>query len=224
MADQYPSAQILGNDISPIQPSFVPPNCKFEIDDINSSWVHPENHFDFIHVRELFGCVDDWDLFFTQAFRHTKPGGFIEVLEHSVSPVSDDGTVNEESFFTQWGKVAVEMGEKSGKSFTICFESKSRMEKAGFVDIVEKRYKWPMNTWPSPLYRTNGDDGGMSWKVLRELGRWNQLRMYYGVEGFMLRLLVTFGVGISFEPKFFADGDSGRTRELRNSWWRCKLQ
>lgn len=35
---QYPSAEILGNDISPIQPSLVPPNVKFEVDDIEQEW------------------------------------------------------------------------------------------------------------------------------------------------------------------------------------------
>src|SRR5947209_1091117 len=28
-ADQFPSAVVLGNDLSPIQPSWVPPNCSF---------------------------------------------------------------------------------------------------------------------------------------------------------------------------------------------------
>ncbi|KAG0648200.1 Velvet complex subunit LAE1 [Hyphodiscus hymeniophilus] len=191
IADEYPSAQVLGNDISPIQPRFVPPNCKFEIDDLNSTWMHCENHFDFIHIRELFGCIVDWDDFFTQAFKHTKPGGYVEIIEHSVSPEADDGTVNDQGFFTRWGKTVVELGEMSGKSFTIYKESKSRMEHAGFVEVVEKSYKWPMNTWPSPNLQPDGNDGGMNWKKLRELGRWNQLRLYYGVEGFMLRLLTT---------------------------------
>jgi hypothetical protein len=47
--------------------------------------------------------------------------------------------------------------------------------------------------WPSPEHRTNGNDGDMSWKQLRELGVWNQLRIYDGVEGFMLRLLTSAG-------------------------------
>ena len=117
----------------------------------------------------------------------------MEILEHSVWPVADDDTVNEQSFFTLWGKTVVGLGEKFGKSFTIWEESKERMERAGFVDVVETRYKWPMNGWPSPEYRTHGNDGDKNWRRLRELGVWNQLRLYDGVEGFMIRLLTVVG-------------------------------
>ncbi|PMD49341.1 S-adenosyl-L-methionine-dependent methyltransferase [Hyaloscypha bicolor E] len=193
MADAYPSAHVIGTDLSPIQPLFVPPNCAFEIEDLNLDWTYSKSQFDFIHIRELFGSVADWDEFFSSAFEHTKPGGYVEVIEHSVFPVSDDGTVNEESFFTLWGKTVVEMGRRFGKSFTIWEESRERLERAGFVDIVEKKYKWPVNGWPSPEYRTHGDDGEKSWQRLREIGVWNQLRLYDGVEGFMLRLLTVAG-------------------------------
>ena len=30
-ADQHPEANVLGIDLSPIQPGWVPPNCQFEI-------------------------------------------------------------------------------------------------------------------------------------------------------------------------------------------------
>jgi hypothetical protein len=196
MADAYPSAHVIGTDLSPIQPLFVPPNCAFEIEDFNLSWSYPENHFDFIHIRELFGCATDWDDFFAEAFTHTKPGGYVEIMEHSVCPISDDDTVDEDSFFTLWGKTVIEMGERFGKSFTICQESKERMEKAGFEDVVETRYKWPMNGWPSQEHRTHGNDGDMHWKRLRELGVWNQLRLIDGIEGFMIRLLTVAG-GVS---------------------------
>ncbi len=33
MADEFPEAQVIGTDLSPIQASFVPPNLRFEIDD-----------------------------------------------------------------------------------------------------------------------------------------------------------------------------------------------
>jgi hypothetical protein len=48
------------------------------------------------------------------------------------------------------------------------------MERAGFVDIVEVEYKWPMNGWSQD-------------KKMKNIGRWNQLRLHDGIEGFMLR-------------------------------------
>lgn len=191
MADTYPSAQVVGTDLSPIQPTFVPPNCSFEIEDVNSVWTYPNNHFDFIHIRELFGSVADWDELFAQAFAHSKPGGYVEITEHSTSPVSDDGTVDDDSFFTTFGATVSDLGAKTGKSFAIWKESKARMERAGFVDVVEKRYKWPINGWPSAECRTHGNDGDKSWQRLRQLGVWNQLRLHNGAEGYLIRLLTT---------------------------------
>lgn len=153
----------------PIQPDFVPPNCNFEIEDRSVDWTFPHNHFDFIHVRELFGSVPDWDRFFNQALMALKPGGYLEILEQSVQPVSDDGTVKPESFYTLWGNTVIEVGERRGKSFSIWKESKERMQRAGFVDLVEERFKWPMNGWSRDL-------------KLRELGRWNQLRLMMGLK------------------------------------------
>jgi SAM-dependent methyltransferase len=199
MADAYPSARVIGTDLSPIQPLFVPPNCSFEIEDVNLEWTYPINHFDFIHIRELFGCVRDWDALFAETFKHLKPGGYIEILEHSVVPLSDDDTVDEHSFFTLWGSTVVELGERFGKSFNIWKQSKAGIENAGFEGVVETRYKWPMNGWPSPKHRTHGNDGDKSWQKLRELGLWNQLRLYDGIEGFMIRLLTTVG-GVCNHP------------------------
>jgi ubiquinone/menaquinone biosynthesis C-methylase UbiE len=180
MADQYPSATVTGTDLSPIQPEWVPPNCHFEIDDVSLDWTFPPNHFDFIHIRELFGCIPDWDFFFAQAFRHTKPGGWIEIVEHSVCPIADDGSMGPDHFYHTWGQVVVEMGDKFGKSFTIWEESAERIRRAGFVDVTVVDFKWPMNGWPTD-------------KKLKNIGRWNQLRLMDGVEGFMLRLLTQVG-------------------------------
>jgi SAM-dependent methyltransferase len=187
MADQYPSATVTGTDLSPIQPEWVPPNCHFEIDDVSLEWTFPPDHFDFIHIRELFGCIPDWDFFFQQAYRHTKPGGWVEIVEHSVQPVADDDSMGPDHFYHTWGETVIDMGNKFGKSFTIWNESAERMRRAGFVDVVEVGYKWPMNGWPK-----NGR--------LKNIGRWNQLRLMDGVEGFMLRLLTQVG-GVRLLPK-----------------------
>jgi hypothetical protein len=79
--------------------------------------------------------------------------------------------------------VVIEMGERFGKSFTIWEESAERMRSAGFVDVVVVEYKWPMNGWPRE-------------EKMKTIGRWNQLRLMDGVEGFMLRLLTQVG-GVS---------------------------
>ncbi len=66
-ADAHPSALVLGNDLSPIQPGFVPPNLTFEVDDAEADWTY-ERKFDFIHARMLTGSFKNWPRFFEQAF------------------------------------------------------------------------------------------------------------------------------------------------------------
>ena len=53
-----------------IQPSFVPPNCRFEVDDITNEWTYPEDTFDFIHARSMIGCLPDWTEFYRKAFKY----------------------------------------------------------------------------------------------------------------------------------------------------------
>lgn len=56
MADEYPSAEIMSTDISLIQPTWVPPNCKFGID-LQLAWTYRPESFDFVHIRSLLACV-----------------------------------------------------------------------------------------------------------------------------------------------------------------------
>ncbi|KAA8567514.1 hypothetical protein EYC84_007990 [Monilinia fructicola] len=92
-ADLFPNASVLGTDLSPIQPDMVPPNCRFEIDDMTEEWTYPPNYFDFIHIRGLFGSIHDWNNLYAQAYKHLKPGGFIQHIEPSLYIHCDDDTV-----------------------------------------------------------------------------------------------------------------------------------
>lgn len=67
VGDQFPSAQVLGVDLSPIQPDWLPPNVKFLVDDVESPWLHPRNHFDYIHSRHTVMAIKDWMKLFRRA-------------------------------------------------------------------------------------------------------------------------------------------------------------
>lgn len=49
-ATKYPSARVIGTDLSPIQPVYVPPNCSFEVDDAEDPWLFSHK---FDYVRHL---------------------------------------------------------------------------------------------------------------------------------------------------------------------------
>lgn len=71
-ADQYPSAIVTGTDLSPIQPTWVPPNCRFEIDDAAGDWTFDKDSFDFIHARGLYGCIADWPAFYKNVYEYAQ--------------------------------------------------------------------------------------------------------------------------------------------------------
>jgi hypothetical protein len=66
-AVEHPGAKVIGVDLSPIQPKFVPPNLCFEIADLEDSWTFHEK-FDFIYCRMMTASIRNWPQFFTNSF------------------------------------------------------------------------------------------------------------------------------------------------------------
>jgi trans-aconitate methyltransferase len=58
-ADIYPSAEILGVDLSANPPTYVPPNVRFEVDDLEDDWTFTYP-FDYVHSRYMAGSIKDW--------------------------------------------------------------------------------------------------------------------------------------------------------------------
>ncbi|EGS22570.1 uncharacterized protein CTHT_0010390 [Thermochaetoides thermophila DSM 1495] len=143
----YPGAEVIGTDITPIQPNWVPPNVRFEIDDANQEWTWSENEFDFIHLRTMLGTIADWKKFYQEAYRCCKPGGWLEHHEEEPKWTGYNGEVTEDSPMGQWYKVFSEGGKKFGRTFTLISEDvqKKYMEEAGFVDIQVKDFKVPLD-------------------------------------------------------------------------------
>ncbi|KAI1089151.1 S-adenosyl-L-methionine-dependent methyltransferase [Rostrohypoxylon terebratum] len=149
-ADMYPGAEVIGTDISPIQPVWTPPNVKFEIDDCLLEWTWPDNHFDFIHIRALYGSIPDWSELYRKAFKHIKPGGWLQDLEMDVRIQTDHVHIPDDHVFEEWGRAFFESGEKNGRTFRISHGHTMRdtMIAAGFVDVQEVKLKVPCHGWP----------------------------------------------------------------------------
>ncbi|KAK2800848.1 hypothetical protein FQN50_007989 [Emmonsiellopsis sp. PD_5] len=175
-ADEHPNTTVIGTDLSPIQPNFTPPNCRFEVDDACAEWAFPFNHFDLVHIRCMYGCVPDWVEFYKKVYKHLKPGAYIDQFEFSIQFKSDDGTVTKDHVLSRWSSIFYEAADKFGKTFRTCEEAKGNLEKAGFVDVTEQRYKIPLGGWSSD-------------PRLKELGKWNYVHCDQGIEGWAMALL-----------------------------------
>jgi len=144
-AVQHPSAQVIGTDLSPIQPEYVPPNCRFEIDDAEDEWLYTEQ-FDYIHLRMMFHCFKDHVGVIRSAFEHLRPGGYMEWQEWpGVLQSSDDsirGTAVE-----RWSRLFVEAGTRLGRDMLAPRKYRDWMIEAGFVDVNEVKLAVPGNPW-----------------------------------------------------------------------------
>lgn len=74
----------------------VPPNVRFEIDDFTEPWLYKKDHFDFIHIRSLFGCVADWPAFYKECYEyvHTQQRGNSTMLTPPQATFSPAATSN----------------------------------------------------------------------------------------------------------------------------------
>ncbi|KAL6355133.1 hypothetical protein LRP88_11379 [Fusarium phalaenopsidis] len=191
-ADEFPGCDVIGTDISPIQPSWIPPNLKFEIDDCTQEWTFTPGTFDYVHIRYLVGTIPDWAELFKQAHKTLKSGGWLESFEASPTIESDDGTVTPESAMGQWDKIFIEGSKSSGRSFTVLADNLQRkaMEEAGFC---------PISPWPKD-------------PKLKEMGQFGQLFATQDTEG--LLTFVANALGWSRE-KFYVYISQFR-REIRD--------
>ncbi|KAF7590690.1 hypothetical protein BBP40_002525 [Aspergillus hancockii] len=184
-ADEYPAAEVTGTDLSPTQPSFVPPNLRFEIDDAEDPWAYPKNHFDLIHVRSMYGAIADWPQFYRNVLIGLKPGAWFDQLEMSIEFKSDNGTITHDHVMAVWSRTFIEAGEIFGKTFRIADLARQYMVEAGFQNVVERRFKLPVGPWSKD-------------ETYKKLGMWNLVHCEQGIEGWAMALL-TRVMGWSFE-------------------------
>ncbi|CAG8172361.1 unnamed protein product [Penicillium nalgiovense] len=109
-----------------------------------------------------------------------KPGGWIEQMELDVRVYSDDSTLKKEHQLWGWGDMFIRCSERAGRSLRTHETMHNAIEKAGFVDMHEERYKIPLGPWPKD-------------KLLKEAGHLQYAHWNAALEGWAMWLLTHFG-------------------------------
>lgn len=112
-------------------------------------------------------------------YRNLEPGGYLEMQDFSVPYESDDGTLTPEHPVHRSSFLAGEAAKVGGRPMTLAPEYRDFLQRAGFVDIVERRFKWPINTWPKDPY-------------YKQIGAWVLENLDGGVEGLLMALFTRF--------------------------------
>ncbi|KAK3321507.1 S-adenosyl-L-methionine-dependent methyltransferase [Cercophora scortea] len=173
-ADEHPESSVVGVDLSPIQPPFVPPNLQFLIDDLESEWTYT-TPFDFIYMRLLCGSIKDWPNLFRQSFQNLNPGGYIEVCDPLNPLICDDGTLPADCALVKWNHLFVEASIKLGASLISVRDYEKQLVEAGFINVEKVEFKWPINSWPKD-------------KKYKELGSWVYENILEGLQALSLML------------------------------------
>ncbi|OJJ44448.1 hypothetical protein ASPZODRAFT_168718 [Penicilliopsis zonata CBS 506.65] len=171
-ADEFPSATVVGTDLSPIQPSWVPPNVEFFVDDAESEWTFKKESFDFIRAVDLGGSIADWPKLLKQAYAHLKPGGWIELSDFPMHIYSDNGDPEKQApAVVNFFKMLREASTRFNRPMDVAEDHINKIKAAGFVDVEEKIYKFPASAWSSD-------------PVLKDAGRYNHEANSMGLDSY----------------------------------------
>jgi SAM-dependent methyltransferase len=205
-ADQHPQTNILGVDLSPIQPTWVPPNCKFEVDDFDAEWTY-KTKFDFVHGRMLLTSSAGFPKLFQRAFDSLRPGGWFEMQDLYMPILCDDGSMDG-TIYQKWNELYLQACLKLGRDPSWAAKYKDWMIQIGFDKVEEHVFKWPVNTWPKD-------------RRLKEIGQWNMMNMLDGLEGFTVRLWTkALGMSVSEIEVFLAGVRQDLPNKKIHSYWK----
>lgn len=184
MAEKFPNASVIGWDLSPIQPTLVPPNVQFYVMDCGcDNWYeNPEGlRLDHIHVSMLWGALPRYDEMIRKAMSQLEPGkGWLECHELLPTVYSLDNSIPQNWIFGEWLRSfdhASSQHVQPGRSVMIADKLKHMMESAGYVDVHEFVKEIPVGGWASnshgracgKLWRQNLEEALEGWS-LKTLG------------------------------------------------------
>ncbi len=112
-------------------------------------------------------------------YENLTPGGWVQ-LDDAINPIrSDDGSMPPDSPFLKWSKLVIDAGVTMGRSCDAALQFKGLLEAAGFEEVTEIIYKWPVNPWPKD-------------KKLKEIGTWQFENLYHGISGLSMAFFTRF--------------------------------
>ncbi|KAK5660407.1 hypothetical protein OQA88_12950 [Cercophora sp. LCS_1] len=176
MGELFPSATVIGVDLSPIQPVWIPPNVEFIVDDIEDEWVYP-NDFDYVHLRLVCICIKD-NLRLQQSILHRnlKPGGWVEMQEIFPKPASDDGTMPADYALAKFYNLTTQVfREVYGFNIDYVQSLPQDLQRQGFINVERRVFHVPIGDWP----------------------RDPQLRM---IGGYMREVIMDFATAVAARP------------------------
>ncbi|TPX09507.1 uncharacterized protein E0L32_009250 [Thyridium curvatum] len=174
VAEEFENATVIGNDLSANMPNFIPPNVKFEVDDVEEDWLYGFK-FDWIFCRYMAASILDWPKLVGNIYGNLRPGGWGEFQDFDLQYYSDDGSLKPDDPLLVWISTLLDAARSLGRDPNPGSKLEGWARDAGFKNIVHKRHKIPIGPWAKD-------------PLLKEVGAWNYMQVNGGLEGLSLRL------------------------------------
>ena len=93
----------------------------------------------------LLNSIRNWPQFLRRCFQHLKPGGWLEINDVAHRFFAEDGCSEVESPVLKWWRVVFQESSKNnGIDLDDTYRHAQQMRDAGFVDVRERVFKWPI--------------------------------------------------------------------------------
>jgi hypothetical protein len=131
------------------QSYWVPPNCRFYVDDLQCMpWEFPHT-FDYIHARALAGGIENWQSFYKEVFNSLSRDGLFEIEEHDFILESDDDSLCRSPSTVMWMSLLDQAATVAAKPLNVASHHRGWMQASGFSNIQETVFTCPVGTWRS---------------------------------------------------------------------------
>ncbi|KAF5619429.1 TAM domain protein [Fusarium sp. NRRL 25303] len=147
IGEKYPSAEVLGLDLSPIQPTWVPPNVKFYVDDIEDEWLNGDD-FDFVHLRNMIPILKSPVTLLKQVYANMKPGAWVELQDVDGQVHTDDNSIPDDWPLKRFTEIILQAFALYETNAHAAVFGGQYLAEAGFVNIKHNYIKLPYGTWP----------------------------------------------------------------------------
>ncbi|CCO27983.1 Transcription factor SPT8 [Rhizoctonia solani AG-1 IB] len=156
MADEFDWVEVTGVDLAPIQPRKVPPNCFFELFDLDGQRLpYPDSWFDVVHARSVYTGVRHYSILLRELARVLRPGGVAIFAEVDSTPVGEkkhriplEPRGGAPGWAQYWDQVRRALGQL-GIDVSIPSQLRSRVrDTREFEHIVAQEAMVPIGFWP----------------------------------------------------------------------------
>ncbi|CAE6462381.1 unnamed protein product [Rhizoctonia solani] len=158
-ATDFPHVEVLGVDLAPTSAIVPPPNCRFEIDDLNLGLEHffgPT--FDIVHARLLNSGVKDYAGLVDQVSRCLRPGGLVIFAEFDFRIWAEDHRLLiPPNFYTPLPTPSQGGQSATGSTIGLGSSGRSSANASKFSTVLTQ---WAVPTWMATMSKCVRAKGG----------------------------------------------------------------